>query len=376
MALKRLKVCHFASVHTTTDTRVFARECVSLAKHHEVTLIAIGNNSGEHQGVHVVAIPKPASRIKRVLFTTWKVFFKAIRENADVYHIHDAELLPFAFLLSLTGKKVIYDLHENTYHDITHKAWIPKLLRNLLGGTYRAMESLSALTMHHILVIAQESFAKQFKSKQFTIVQNFADVESLLPYREINREQLTSNRLFYMGTLYDDYYNLDKVLEALAICKRNGLMIEFDVAGYVGNFIETRVSKLDYWNEIKDNVHFYGYLSMQDGYKLSMKCKAGICLKDQPEQILVSHERKFFEYMAVGLPSICCDSKIYTDIIHQYQNGIAVDLNNAEAIAEALMRIFQSNQLNTYQQGAVKAAEEHYNWKSQENILLHLYQTI
>ena len=96
----------------------------------------------------------------------------------------------------------------------------------------------------------------------------------------------------------------------------------------------------------------------------------------QPEQILVSHERKFFEYMAVGLPSICCDSKIYTDIIHQYQNGIAVDLNNAEAIAEALMRIFQSNQLNTYQQGAVKAAEEHYNWKSQENILLHLYQTI
>ena len=46
----RPKVCHFSSVHHVWDTRVFYRECVSLAKEFDVTLIAIGKGDFVNAG--------------------------------------------------------------------------------------------------------------------------------------------------------------------------------------------------------------------------------------------------------------------------------------------------------------------------------------
>ena len=143
----KLKVCHFASVHTTTDTRVFHRECTSLAKFFDVTFIGIGNKSGLMNNVNVIAVPKPSNRIYRLLFTTWKVFFLAWKQHADIYHIHDAELIPFAFLFALRGKKVIYDIHENTYEDIMRKPWILDSFRWVLGLLFKTLEWLSAQSM-------------------------------------------------------------------------------------------------------------------------------------------------------------------------------------------------------------------------------------
>jgi len=44
--LKKVKVCHFSSVHKIDDTRVFYRECVSLAQDFDVTFIGIGDFTG------------------------------------------------------------------------------------------------------------------------------------------------------------------------------------------------------------------------------------------------------------------------------------------------------------------------------------------
>ncbi|MFN5921352.1 MAG: hypothetical protein ACK45I_08640, partial [Bacteroidota bacterium] len=146
----RTRICHFASVHTTDDTRVFHRECVSMARYFDVHLIAIGKQSGLIHGVHVTAVPTPKTRLHRLLFTTWVVFLKALRVNARIYHIHDAELLPFGILLSLLGKKVIYDIHENTYEDIRHKPWIPRYIKFFASRIYRFTEWVASWYMHFI----------------------------------------------------------------------------------------------------------------------------------------------------------------------------------------------------------------------------------
>lgn len=371
--LKHIKVCHFASVHTTIDTRVFHRECVSLAKKYDVTLIAIGRDSDVVKGVNVIAVPKPKSRWRRLLFTTWNVFFKACSVNADVYHIHDAELIPFAVILSLCGKKVIYDIHENTYEDIIHKPWIPMWLRKLSGSAYRSLEWLASVFMHTVLVIAKPEFAKRFLWRKHHIIQNFADVNDLKSYR-VKRSEIKENNLFYIGTIFDYFYHMEPVMEALAMLKSKGLLINFHCVGYYGQYLNNTLSKLPAYQQVKDQLHFYGHLSTHEGFKISRQCRAGLCLKNQPPETLVSHERKFFEYMAIGLPMVTCDSHIYKEVVDEWKIGVTADLTDAHAIAAAIEKLFTNqDEIDRMQQNCIDAAEQHYNWESQEKILFEMY---
>jgi glycosyltransferase involved in cell wall biosynthesis len=373
----KLKVCHFASVHTTTDTRVFHRECTSLAKFFDVTFIGIGNKSGLMNNVNVIAVPKPSNRIYRLLFTTWKVFFLAWKQHADIYHIHDAELIPFAFLFALRGKKVIYDIHENTYEDIMRKPWILDSFRWVLGLLFKTLEWLSAQSMYTILVIAKPEFAKKFITRKRVIIQNFADFEQFNSYRITQRQAIVANNLFYIGTVYDYYYDLIPIIKALHILKQQGKIIHFHCVGYKGRYVDTVLSKLPEYQELKEQLHFYGYLNTTEGYEISKTCKVGLCLKNQPEEILLSHERKFFEYMAAGLPVLACNYHIYKEIIDTHQIGKYVTIDDAKAISAALDELFFTTQkLDMYAANGVDAAELTFNWHAEETKLIDLYNNM
>lgn len=373
--MSKIKVCHFATVHTTTDTRVFHRECVSLAQWYDVTYIGIGSQSGIINGVNVIAFPKPKSRVYRLLILTWIVFLKALKQRAHIYHIHDAELIPFAFLLSLIGKKVVYDIHENTYEDILHKPWIPSYLKWSLGKLYRMLEWVAAQSMHIILVIAKPEFAKRFIHKKYVIIQNFADTDLLKPYINLKRNEIAEPTLFYMGMINDYYYNMVPVFNALALLKNKGLIVQFHCVGYIDKNIKATWEKESAYNDVKNQIHFYGYKSVAEGFEISQQCKIGLCLKNQPEEILVSHERKFFEYMAIGLPTITCDSHIYKEIIEQYHLGVCTNISDAQSLASSIEMLCKDN-LNNLAQNGISASKEKFNWVSQRELLLDLYHSL
>ena len=71
-----MKICHVTSLHSPDDARIFHKECVSLAKHHEVWLIAPNVEDYEKGGVKVVGVTLPEGRLKR-LFALNKVYEKA-----------------------------------------------------------------------------------------------------------------------------------------------------------------------------------------------------------------------------------------------------------------------------------------------------------
>jgi glycosyltransferase involved in cell wall biosynthesis len=375
--VRKLKVCHFASVHTLSDTRVFHRECVSLSEQFGVTYIGIGSFTGKIEGVDLIGIKKPTNRLFRIFFVTWIVFWKAWKQNADLYHIHDAELIPLASLLRLVkGKPVIYDIHENTYEDILRKPWVPKMLRYILEICYRILEWISSKTMGTILVIAKPEFSTKFlPGKPTAIIQNFADINHLSPYQESNRADLAGNHIFYMGTLYDYYYDILPIIEAIDILKQQGIDTHFHFVGYIGESNKQRIIESDFYPKIKSQITFYGHLSMNDGYLISQQCKIGLCLKNQDEKILVSHERKFFEYMAVGLPIICCDSAIYSDIVEAYQIGNSIDISDARAVAGTIKTMLTNNdQLNDFARNGIKAATENFNWEKEKITLFNFYK--
>jgi len=353
---------------------VFYRECVSLAKHFDVTYIGIGNFSGMRDGVKIIGVHNPETRLKRLFNTTFKVCYLALKEDADIYHFHDAEMIVFGILLRILGKKVIYDIHENTYEDIMNKPWVPQRTKFFLGKSYRLMEWFASLFMPFILVIGRVEFAKRFMTKNYTIIQNFADTNELKKFRIADRSKLANN-LFYIGTVYDYYYNFSKLIEAIYLLKQQNKIVQLHCVGYLGTLVERGLQNDENYKAVKDQITFYSHIVHPGGFEISKICKIGICLKNQPEEILVSHERKFFEYMAIGMPMITCDSHIYKDIIDQYQVGKYVDLEDANALSKTIDNLFTNDaELLQMSKNCITASEQKYDWESQEKLLLELYQ--
>ena len=114
------RVCHVTSVHPRYDVRIFLKECVSLAKAgYEVTLLCADNLPAEiRDGVTIKSVDYfPSGRIKRILGAKKAMLKGALEIDADIYHLHDPELLPVALSLKNRGKIVIFDSHEEYQHE-------------------------------------------------------------------------------------------------------------------------------------------------------------------------------------------------------------------------------------------------------------------
>ena len=107
--MRKFKVCHITSAHPDGDVRIFHKECVSLAEEgYDVSLVIPNTESRIDKGVNIVSfIYEPSSRISRFTKSVNLAYKKAIEVNADIYHLHDPELLRIAVKLKKKGKKVI-----------------------------------------------------------------------------------------------------------------------------------------------------------------------------------------------------------------------------------------------------------------------------
>ena len=137
----RPKVVHLTSVHTAFDVRVFHKECKSLARSgKDVVLITPHPSDRVVDSVEVKGIRSSGGRFVRMTRTAWRLYREALRQNGDVYHFHDPELIPVGLLLATRGNTVVYDLHEDAPSDILHKDYIPRRLRRPLMWCVRKLE--------------------------------------------------------------------------------------------------------------------------------------------------------------------------------------------------------------------------------------------
>ena len=110
-----MKICHLTSAHPRYDVRIFKKECVSLAQTGFDVSLVVADNLGDEtiDGVKIYGIPRGLKRLERFINTTKNVYNKGLKIDADIYHIHDPELLPYGKKLKKKGKKVVYDSHED-----------------------------------------------------------------------------------------------------------------------------------------------------------------------------------------------------------------------------------------------------------------------
>ena len=148
-----MKVCHLTSVHSYTDTRIFIKECKSLAKNgFEVHFVVPGAPTSIIDGVHIHGVTKETgNRLRRMTETVDRVYRKGLEIDADFYHFHDPELIPVGLKLKKRGKKVIYDVHEDVPRQVLTKKWLPKFTRILVSKVVEKYENRAAKKFDFII---------------------------------------------------------------------------------------------------------------------------------------------------------------------------------------------------------------------------------
>ena len=179
--MKPTKVVHLTSVHSALDNRIFYKECRSLVRAgFDVTIVAphTANFIADH--VHIRAIPRESGRIARMTRTVLRVYREALRQDADIYHFHDPELISAGLLLRARGKKVIYDVHEDLPKDILSKFYLPLWSRRLFSWGARQVEGATC-GRFSALVTVTPSIAERLRklNNRTVLVRNYPYPEEM-----------------------------------------------------------------------------------------------------------------------------------------------------------------------------------------------------
>lgn len=367
-------VCHVISGYFRNDARVFKRQCLSLKQAgYEVSILTCDGEPDEQlEGIDIFACKYTWSRKFTLLFAKYQFLKKALEIDADVYQLHSPELLPLGVKLKKLGKKVVYDAHEDMGAHILEKEWLPKFIRKIvslivtkyMNFAYRRIDEI--ISPHsHVVEKVIDSLDKG------VLVANFPWIKPLDQTKVVPIEQ-RDLILCYAGTVYS-YSNQEATLAAISSMPNS----VYEVAGYIEDQHKSSLLQMPGDHKIK----FYERLNQDDLRKLFLRSLIGIVVYDY--RLNLGHKlgsygtNKLFEYMEAGLPIICTDYILWKEIVDEYNCGVYVKPGDVEALSSAISLINNDRSLAT-QMGinSRKAAEERFNWKTENKKYLSIFESI
>ena len=363
------KICHITSAHPDGDIRIFHKEACSLAKAgYKTYLIVPNSNSRIENEVNVISFQSNyTSRKERMTLTVKQVYEKAVQLDADLYHIHDPELLKIVKKLKRNGKKVIYDVHEDLPRQIMTKHWIPKLLRKLISVTTELYENKIAKKCDGV-VTATPFIAERFKlinSKTINI-NNFPFIDELNSPENIR----TSNKnICYVGGI-TAIRGISELIKSLKYTEDVKLILAGSVSP--DSYLD-ELQKLPEW----EKVEYLGNVSRKQVGEILGSSFAGIVTFHPLPNHVDAQPNKMFEYMSAELPVIGSFFPLWKSIIEDNHCGICVNPLDPKSIADGINQLKNNpSNISIFGKNGRTAILEKYNWKIEEEKLIAFYQQI
>lgn len=361
-----IKVCHISNTHQLSDARITKKECVSLAKAgYQVFCFVRCEKSFTENGINYIKVNNVENRFFRIFFATWIVFFKSLKINPKIIHIHSPELLPFSVFYKLLGKKVIFDSHEDFVFQILHKPYLKnKIIRNTVSALFNFFQSIISLFLDKIIVVT-DPMLPRFDKKKTVVISNFPLINELNHYQAKKTEQVS---FVYAGGLFA-VRNIKEVTLAYSALPQK---TEFHILGnWDTKSYESICKNMPEWS----NITYHGKVSFEKAQEIIAQSHIGILILKATPNHLLSMPIKAFEYMYNGLPFIASDFPYWKSLFPEC--AIFVDPNDISAITDAMDKLLKNDDLraNLSKRGKELILEK-YNWNIEEVKLLQLYQDL
>jgi hypothetical protein len=366
-------VVHVTSAHSPTDTRIFYKECRSLARSgYDVTLLGAHSRNEVVDGVRLRGLGKSQGLRHRMTIKLMSLCAEAFRLKADVYHIHDPELLFIALILRAAGRRVIYDIHEDLPRTILYKRYIPRHLRKPLMWTVEIFENLSARLMSG-LVTATPTINKRFTAihRQTAVINNFPLLDELVPRADVAWDE-RKIAVAYIGGISEER-GIREMLSSVDLLPES-LDARFELAGrFSPPNLQREMSARPEWK----HVNWHGMIDREGIRALLGRVRVGLVVLHPEQNFVVSQPIKLFEYMAAGIPVIASDFPLWRSIIEKAGCGILVNPYRPEETASGIERLLTDSALaQEMGQRGRRAVEEYLNWNAEECTLLSFYSSI
>jgi len=366
-----MRIAHVTTLHPPDDARIVVRECATLAAAgHKVHLVARG--AGRLDDDAIVPAPIEVDEVRtgpRGLARRLRGALKAARAvGADLYHLHDPELLPLVLPLKAGGAAVVYDVHEDAPREVIAFG-SSRALGRARSLAWIAAEAAAARIVDGI-VAATPTIEHRFPRSKTVLARNFpvaAEVDAFAGPPLAERPPVA----LYVGGIS----TLRGAHELVAGIER----VRVDGARLVlaGDFqppeLRAELSQLPGW----ERVDALGRLPRDGIAEQLRRARVGVVTL---HPIAIHHDAlpvKLFEYMAAGIPVVASDFPLWREIVQGAQCGVLVDPQDPAAVGEAIERCLAdpaaAEEMGRRGRDAVQLR---YAWEPEGQRLLALYARI
>lgn len=361
-----MHVAHLTSAHPRFDTRIFIKQCQSLSAHYQVSLVvADGLGNALVDGVNIVDVGRFNGRAARMRHAPKAILKHALALDAELYHLHDPELLQIALKLKKHGKKVIFDAHEDLPKQVLSKHYLNAPSKWLLSRVVAWYEHWVCRRLDAVVAATPYIRDKFLQYRCHSVdVNNYPKLEEL---GQIEHVAATPPRICYVGGLAA-IRGVEQMVQALSLVQQP---VQLDIAGnFIEADVEQRVRALPAWSK----VNYLGYVGRAEIQQVLSTAQVGLVLLHPTVNYVDALPVKMFEYMCAGIPVIASDFPMWRGIVNDAGCGLCVDPLNPQATAHAIEQLLAEPERAAQMGQSGKAAVlAKYHWGIEQQKLLALY---
>jgi glycosyltransferase involved in cell wall biosynthesis len=363
--MKRLpRILHVTTVHAAGDTRLQKEISALLDAGFDVTLAAPFDGTVEKlPPIPFSPLPKPATRTRRMLTLQHKAFSVALRY--DAIHFHDPELLPLALVLLMSGKKVVYDIHEDYAAQIQDKTWLPLGVRRFAARGVRLLERFF-LCSGGLGIAATPHIASLFPKHNVTVVRN---VPELARWMEPEPFSERSIPVSYVGEIRPvrGAFILQRVAELL-----HRLGISLTVAGRMADMTDDE--KHDFAKT--PGMNYLGPVPYANAIEIIRKSRVGLVPFLPASNNKNALPTKILEYLAAGTLLVVSDFPVWRRELGASGAVSFADPASPEQFVERCIGSIEDEEAEHRSALARSFVEQDRNWEQEKQKLIAFYKAI
>jgi glycosyltransferase involved in cell wall biosynthesis len=360
------RVVHLSTGHGAGDIRIVHKECATLARHgYDVTVVMPGHAATMPDGVRFVSLGEVSGRARRVQVALGRAYNVVRRLRADVYHVHDPELLWAAIRLRRAGCRVIYDVHEDVPRRVLDRPWLPPWARAMVGAVLERLERHAIRRVDH-LITATPALRERLAPTQ-------PDCETVANFPMLSEFGISPNfprrrQVCYAG----DLTPARGVVEMMEACARAGIPLVLG-GRFRSKVFRDACRRRRAWSNVREA----GWLDRAGVVSLMTASIAGLVLLHPAPGYREAYPTKLFEYMAAGMPVIASDFPLLRTFVSEPGCGLCVDPFDIEAIAEAVRYLADHpGEASDMGRRGREQIERQYRWDMEEARLLSVYRRV
>lgn len=374
------RVCHLASKHKMSDMRIFEKECKSLAHAgFEVTLIGFGETQKTEviDNVHCISLYCPIKNNLELLKKRNKLIYQtALQVDANIYHLHEPELLPVGKKLKKKGKIVIFDSHEFygwQLHDNIHKIKIiktPASLMKVIGNLYMRYEKHICMKLDAVVQVCTMNGIDYFanRCRRSIFIRNLPNAAD---YTRKSSYDLSQKPMVAMIGGITKERGITQLVKATHQAGGTLLLAgDFHPTSY-----ETELRQMPEF----DCVEYKGFLDKNGMVELLEQANIGASTLLNVGQYdkIDTFPTKVYDYMSMELPVVISGTEYAKKMNDRYHFGICVNPDDPDSITKAITWLKEHPDRATEMgKNGRKAIEDEFNWEKESEKLIVFYQKL